>query len=81
MMTAEKKRYKTKDILEETGISRQVLQQYITMGLVKEAGRTEGGHRIFNESAVKRIKIIQMVNDTGYTLRGMRETFKHGMET
>lgn len=72
-------RYKTKDILEKTGISRQVLQRYITMGLVKEEDRTEGGHRIFGEDAIKRIQIIKRLNKSGYTLRDMREAFKSGM--
>ena len=72
-------RYKTKDVLEKTGISRQVLQQYITMGLVKEEEQTEGGHRIFGETAIKRIRLIKKLNKSGYTLRDMREVFKSGL--
>ena len=72
-------RYKTKDILEKTGISRQVLQQYITMRLVKEKERTPGGHRVFEKDAVKRIRLIRKLNRSGYTLRDIREVFKRGI--
>ena len=72
-------RYKTKDILEKTGISRQVLQQYITMRLVKETERTPGGHRVFGKDSVKRIHLIKKLNRSGYTLRDIREVFKSGI--
>lgn len=72
-------RYKTKDILEKTGISRQVLQQYITMRLVKENERTPGGHRVFGKDTVKRIRLIKKLNRSGYTLRDIREVFKSGI--
>lgn len=72
-------RYKTKDILEKTGISRQVLQQYITMRLVKEKERTPGGHRIFGKDTVNRIRLIKRFNKSGYTLRDIREVFKSGI--
>lgn len=71
--------YKTRDILEKTGISRQVLQQYITMRLVKERERTPGGHRVFGKDAVKRIQLIRKLNRSGYTLRDIREVFKRGI--
>ena len=71
--------YKTGEVLDKTGISRQVLQQYITMGLVKEEGQTEGGHRIFGENTIKRIRLIKKLNKSGYTLRDIKETFKSGM--
>jgi len=70
---------KTKELLEKTGISRQVLQQYLVMGLLKEKERTEGGHRIFGEDAVKRIELIKQMNQSGYTLRDIREVFKSGI--
>ena len=74
-------RYKTKDILEKTGISRQVLQQYVTMGLVQEAEKTPGGHRIYGDDAVKRIQLIKQMNESGYTLRDIREVFKSGIKS
>jgi DNA-binding transcriptional MerR regulator len=70
---------KTKDILEKTGISRQVLQQYIVMGLVKEKEKTAGGHRRFGRDTIRRIGLIQQLNKSGYTLRDIREVFKTGI--
>ncbi len=72
-------RYKTKDLLEKTGISRQTLQQYITMRLVKEKERTPGGHRVFGKDSIKRIRLIKKLNRSGYTLRDIREVFKRGI--
>jgi len=76
---AEEELLKTRDILEKTGISRQMLQQYIVMGLVKEKEKTKGGHRRFGRETIKKIKIIQQLNRSGYTLRDIRESFKTGM--
>ena len=70
---------KTGDILKITSISRQMLQQYIVMGLIKEKEKTRGGHRRFGRNTINKIRLIQRLNKSGYTLRELREVFKSGM--
>jgi DNA-binding transcriptional MerR regulator len=56
------------------GVSPQVLSTYCMYGLVSEASRTPGGQRLFDESAVRRIRLIQDLKGR-YTLREIREIF------
>ncbi len=71
--------YKTGEFLRRTGISRQTLYTYLTMGLIEEARRTGSGRHLFDEKACRRVKIIQELNSTGYPLREIKNIyFKEG---
>lgn len=63
---------------KEAGISRQSLQYYIMVGLVKPTEVTRTGRRLFDSKAVERIKLIRRLNQSGYTLRAIRELFIQG---
>ncbi len=56
-------------------VSKQVIQYYLMLGLIKETQRTAGGHRRFTPDAVTRVKLIRKLNSSGYTLRDIREMF------
>jgi len=58
-----------------TGLTRQTIQYYLMLDLVHETRRSSGGHRLFNEETVKRIKLVHQLNQTGYTLRDIRDIF------
>ena len=60
---------------KKAGISRQTLQYYVMLGLVKPSSQSEAGQRLFDQEAIKRIKLIRRLNRSGYTLRGIREIF------
>ncbi len=62
----------------KAGISRQTLQYYVMLGLIKPSGQSSAGQRLFDQEAVKRIKLIRRLNRSGYTLRGIREIFLSG---
>ncbi len=62
------------EIAEKAGVSRQVVSSYCMYGLLSEATRTPGGHRLFDEAAVRRIRLIQDLKRR-YTLREIREIF------
>jgi len=70
-----KKLYRTEEVLRATGISRQVLYRYITLGFITPAEVTETGRRLFDESVFRRLELIRELNRSGYTLREIRETF------
>jgi DNA-binding transcriptional MerR regulator len=60
---------------KEAGISRQSLQYYLMLGLMKPTETTETGRRFFDEKAIKRAKLIKKLNESGYTLRAIKELF------
>ncbi len=55
--------YTIGEVIQITGFTRQVLHNYIVQGLLKEAGRTPKGHRLFDESVFARIKVIQRLKE------------------
>jgi DNA-binding transcriptional MerR regulator len=59
----------------KAGVSRQTLQYYMMVGLIKPSSRSPAGQRLFDHDAVKRIKLIRRLNRSGYTLRGIRDIF------
>lgn len=75
---AEKKLLKTADLIEKSGLTRQMIYEYIGFGLLKEAERTEAGHRLFDEHAVTEARLIHELSESGYTLRAIREIFVEG---
>ncbi len=57
------------------GISRQSLQYYLMLGLMKPTETTSTGRRLFDEKAVKRARLIKNLNESGYPLRAIKELF------
>jgi DNA-binding transcriptional MerR regulator len=61
MIKVPAKLYRIGDIVRYTPFSRQTLHNYTTMGLIREAEWTEGGHRLYDESVFDRLsKIMEM---------------------
>jgi DNA-binding transcriptional MerR regulator len=60
------------------GVTRQMLQYYLMVGLLEPTKMTQTGRRLFDRDAVERIKLIRRVNKDGYPLREIRETFFEG---
>jgi len=65
----------TGEVVKRSGVSRQVLYQYTTLGLVEEAETTPAGHRRFDEGVFRRLELIRALNASGYTLRDIKEIF------
>ncbi|MHC4174570.1 MAG: helix-turn-helix domain-containing protein [Planctomycetota bacterium] len=63
---------------EKAGVSRQSLQYYLMVGLLEPTEVTPSGRRLFDEKAVRRIRLIKKLNDSGYPLRAIRELFLQG---
>jgi DNA-binding transcriptional MerR regulator len=58
---------------DSAGVSRQTIEYYIMIGLVQPIRRGKG--RYFDDKLVGRIRLIRSLNDSGYTLRSIRETY------
>ena len=56
---------KTTAAAQAGGVSRQTLQYYLMIGLIEPAERTSGGHQLFDEDAIKRIRLVKKISDSG----------------
>jgi len=63
---------------KKAGISRQSLQYYLMVGLLEPTEITPTGRRMFDEKSIERIRLISKLNDSGYSLRDIRELFLEG---
>ncbi len=52
------------EVMRRTGISRQTLHNYTVRGLITEARRTPGNHRLYDESAFLRLALIQKLKSS-----------------
>ncbi len=58
-----------------SGVSSQTVEYYIMLGLIDPIRRPHTRGRFFDDSHVKRIRLIRQLNESGYTLRSIRETY------
>ncbi len=56
--------YRIGDIVRYTPFSRQTIHNYTTMGLIKEAEWTQGGHRLYDESVFVKLSQIMELKKT-----------------
>jgi DNA-binding transcriptional MerR regulator len=56
--------YRIGDVVRNTAFSRQTIHNYTTMGLIREAERTEGGHRLYDESVFATLARIDELRKT-----------------
>ena len=71
------KLYRVGEIAQHTGLSRQTLHNYTTMGLIKESDYTPGGHRLYDETVFHRLHRISQLKESHnmrQVLRLMRDS-------
>ncbi len=66
---------KTGEVLKRSGVSREVFYRYLTMGLIRPARTSAGGHNLFDESVFTRLELIQSLNASGFTLRDIKDIY------
>ena len=64
MLRAPVKLYRIGDLVRYTPFSRQTIHNYTTMGLIREAEWTQGGHRLYDESVFERLSRIMEMKKT-----------------
>ena len=57
------------------GVSKQTVEYYIMIGLISPARVKGRAGRYFDRDLVRRIRLIHRLNESGYTLRSIRETY------
>jgi len=66
------------DAARRGGVTPAQLQYYCYMQVVEPARLSPSGQRLFDTRAVRRIRMVKMLNDGGYPLREIREIFMAG---
>jgi len=69
------KLYRIGELVAYSGLSRQTVHNYTTMGLLREVHWTEGGHRLYDESAFERLDEVAEMKARGRNLHDIREHF------
>lgn len=67
-MKSIKKLFKIGEVMEYSGLSRQVIHHYTQLELIKEAKWTKSGHRLYDESVFNRLEKIKMLQTKGNKL-------------
>ena len=58
-----------KEVSELTGVSIRALQYYDTLGLLKPAGYTEAGYRLYDEASLDRLRRIMLFRELEFPLK------------
>ena len=59
-----RKLYRIGEVTQHTGLSRQTIHNYTTMGLICESQWTPGGHRLYDEAVFERLALIEDLKRT-----------------
>jgi len=68
-----RKLFKIGEVMRQTGLSRQTIHNYTTLGLITEEERTDSGHRLYGEEVFGRLQRIEELKDR-LTLKEIRQT-------
>ena len=69
------------EVCKLTGASRRALQGYNEIGLLKPTAKNEAGHWLYDDSAIRKITLIQILNESGYTRNKIKEIFNSPQKT
>jgi hypothetical protein len=73
--TVPPKLYRIGEVAEYTGLSRQTIHNYTTMGLIREARWTRGGHRLYDEEVFGRLDEVAHLKAQRVPMERIREHF------
>src|ERR671939_1395662 len=61
------------ELARRTGLSIKAIREYEALGLIYSAGRSEGGYRLFDESALWCARVISTLRSLGLTIKEIDE--------
>jgi len=61
------------ELARRTGLSIKAIRQYEGLGLIYSAGRSEGGYRLFDDSALWCAQVIATLRSLGLTIKEIDE--------
>jgi MerR family copper efflux transcriptional regulator len=71
-----KKLFKIGEVAEYSGLSRQTVNYYTILGILREAGRTKAGHRLYDEAVFDDIEKLRELKTTK-TLREIADILRN----
>ena len=69
-------RLRVGDLARRTGKTVRAIHLYEEMGLLQPATRSSGGFRLYDPSAVERIRWIELLHTMGFSLHEMRDVLR-----
>jgi len=69
------KLYRIGEVVEHSGLSRQTIHNYTTMGLLREADWTRTGHRLYGAEVFRYLAVIRYLLENKYSLSQIKEMF------
>ncbi len=60
---------------EAAGVTKQTVEYYVMLGRISPIRPPGKRGRLFDDKLVRRIRLIRKLNESGYTLRAIRETY------
>jgi DNA-binding transcriptional MerR regulator len=61
------------EVADRVGLSLRTVRYYEEQGLIRPAGRTEGGFRLYTEQEIDRLMLIKQMKPLGFTVQQMAE--------
>ena len=61
------------ELARRTGLSIKAIRRYEALGLIYSAGRSDGGYRLFDDSALWCARVIEALRSLGLTIREIDE--------
>jgi DNA-binding transcriptional MerR regulator len=61
------------ELARRTGLSIKAIRRYEALGLIYSAGRSEGGYRLFDESALWCAQVISTLRSLGLTIKEIEQ--------
>lgn len=61
------------EVSKRTGVSIRTLQYYDKIGLLRPAGRTEAGYRLYDDAALERLQQILLFRELEFPLKDVRK--------
>ncbi len=74
-LKAEKSLMRISAAAKAAGVSNQTVEYYMMIGLISPIRLKDRFGRFFDEGLIRRIKLIRELNETGYTLRDIRDIY------
>ena len=63
-------------LAKATGLSADTIRHYERIGVLQKAPRSSSGYRVYSESALNRVQVVQRALRIGFTLSELTEIFK-----
>jgi MerR family copper efflux transcriptional regulator len=64
------------ELAEKTGLSLRTIRHYDEVGLLKPAGRTDGGFRLYSHDDFTRLMLIRRMKPLGFSLEEMTDLLR-----